>query len=186
MSKLQSVYFEGHLMLSVMLMCAYIAFMIIDKDELEEKAQSYALKYSNLITVISLMLYIFYKAIIGDIKFTAHTILAFINILCILYLMFSFLYMRGIIVSFKIKNIKFLDSICWLSTGLSIILIITGFLKVKFFELPSSFIRLDTVLMLINIIIITLILGLYPKKKLSREEYKKMKQMQINIQKYLL
>lgn len=55
MTDLQLIYVEMHLLLSVMMMCAYIIFMVIDKDELEEKAQSYALKGSNLLTIISLL-----------------------------------------------------------------------------------------------------------------------------------
>lgn len=169
MTDLQLIYVEMHLLLSVMMMGVYIIFMVIDKDELEEKAQSYALKGSNLLTIISLLLY---KSVVGNIEFTLHIILIFINILCVLYLLFNFLYIKGIVISFKIKNIKILDSICHLLTGINVVLIITGILKVKIFEISSSFIRLDTLLMMISLIIISLIIGLYPRKKLSRQEYK--------------
>jgi NADH:ubiquinone oxidoreductase subunit 6 (subunit J) len=156
-----------------MLMGGYIVFMVIDKDELEEKAQSYALKGSNLLTVISLILYVLYKSVEGDIGLSLHVILIFINILCVLYLILNFLYLKGIIISFNIKNIKILNIICYLSIGISAVLIFTGFLKVKIFQLSSSFIRLDTLLMMINLVIVSLMIGLYPRKKLSRQEYKK-------------
>lgn len=173
MTNLQVSYFQIHLLLSVMLMSVYIVFMVIDKDELEEKAQSYALKGSNLLTIISLILYVLYKSVVGDIGFSLHGILIFINILCVLYLILNFLYLKGIIISFNIKNIKILNIICYLSIGISAVLIFTGFLKVKIFQLSSSFIRLDTLLMMINLVIVSLMIGLYPRKKLSRQEYKK-------------
>jgi hypothetical protein len=158
-----------------MLMGAYIVLMVIVKDELEEKAQGYALKASNLLTIISFILYVLYKAVVGNIDFTVHTILFFINILCVLYLLFNHLYMKGLVISFKIKNVKILNIICSISTGISVVLFITVSFKVKIFELSSSFIRLDTLLMMINLIIISLMIGLYPRKKVGREEYKEMK-----------
>ena len=42
----------------------------------------------------------------------------------------------------------------------------------KFFEITSSFIRLDTLLMLINIIVISLVISIYPSKKITRQEYR--------------
>ncbi len=173
MSNLQKIYFELHLLLSVMITCAYIIFMVTDKDELEEKAQSYALKCSNLVIIVSLIFYVLYKSVIGNIEFTPHIILIIINVFCVLYLMFYFLYIKGIMISFRVKNIKILDSICYLSTGISIVLIITQVLKVKFFEGYSSFLRLDTLLMMINLIVVSLLISIYPSKKLSRIEYKK-------------
>lgn len=174
MTNLQLIYLTIHLLWSVMLMGVYIVFMVIDKDELEEKAQSYALKGSNLLTIISLLLYVLYKSVVGNVEVTLHIILIFINIICVLYLLFNFLYIKGIIISFKVKNIKILNVICYLSTGTSAILIITEALKVKIFEIPSSFIRLDTLLMMINLIITSLMIGLYPRKKVSRQEYKEL------------
>jgi len=172
MTNLTSIYFEIHLLLSVILLGVYIVFIVINKDELEEKAQSYALKASNLITVIALILYILYKSMIGNLVFSQHILLIFVNILCVLYLIFNFLYLKGITVSFNIKNVKVLNIICYISTVITVILIITGALKVKLFELSSSIIRLDTLLMMLNFIFISLIIGLYPRKKLSRQEYK--------------
>lgn len=172
MNNLQLINFQTHLLLSSMLVAVYLISMVIGKDELEEKAQSYALKASNISIIILLISYILYKSVIGNIECNLHTILIFMNILCLMYLILYFLYMKGIRVDFKVKNTKILNAICYLSTGVSITLIITGFLKVKIFEHDSSFIRLDTLLMMINIIILSLIIGLYPKKKLNREEYK--------------
>ncbi|WP_129598513.1 hypothetical protein [Anaerophilus nitritogenes] len=173
MTNLQKISFELHLMLSVMLMCVYIVYMVIDKDELEEQAQSYALKWSNLLTIVSVIFYVLYKSVIGNIEFTPQIILMIINIFCVMYLLFYFFYMKGIVISFKVKNRKILDSICYLSISISVILIITQILEVKNFEISSSFIRLDTLLLMINLIIVSLMIGVYPRKKLSREEYKK-------------
>ncbi len=173
MSNLDKIYFEVHSTATIFLVCMYIIYMLISKDELEEKAQSYALKCSNLLTILPLIFYVLYKSVIGNIEFTPHMILITINAFCILYLLFYFLYIKNIRISFKIKNTKFLDIICYLSLIVSIVLAITQFLKIKLFEIPSSCIRLDTLLMLINILIISLVLGIYPSKKVTRQEYKK-------------
>lgn len=172
MNNIQKIAFNLHLLLTVLFMGCYIVWLVIDKDELEEKAQSYALKYSNLLTVIFLISYALYKSVIGNIEFTPHIILIVINILSVLYLLFYFLYIKGIIISFKVKNTKILDGIGYLVTVVTVISIITQFLKVKIFEISSSFLRLDTLVLIINFIFISLIMGMCPKKKLSREEYK--------------
>ena len=172
MINLRSAYFEVHLIITIMLTCAYIVYMLINKDELEEKAQNYALKCSNLLTIVPLIFYVLYKSVTGNIKFTPHIVLIIINAFCVLYLLFYFLYLKSIRISFKIKNTKFIDIICYLSSVVSIILIITQALKVKFFEITSSFIRLDSLLMLINIIVISLVISIYPSKKITRQEYR--------------
>ncbi|WP_373897302.1 hypothetical protein ACER0A_013850 [Haloimpatiens sp. FM7315] len=172
MTNLESISFVIHLLVSIMIMCVYIITMVTSKDELEEKAQSDALMKSNLLTIVSIIAYVLYKAVIGNMEFTVHTILTFTNILCVLYLFFYFLYIKGIRISFKIRNIKILNTVCYLSTAISSILIVLGIFKVKLFELPSSFIRLDTLVVIINIIIVSLMIGLYPNKKVNRQEYK--------------
>ena len=68
MSNIKEIYFSLHLLLSVMLLSLYLISIIIHKDELEEKAQSYALKISNIVTVIVTIGYVLYKAVIGNIE----------------------------------------------------------------------------------------------------------------------
>lgn len=177
MDKLQLVHFQLHVLLSTMFVAIYIICMVMDKDELEQEAQSYALKGSNISIIVLIMAYIYYKATVGSINLNLHVVMIFINILCVLYLILYFLYMKGMRIQLKVKNIKILNGICYLSTAASIIFIITGFLKVKIFTNESSFIRLDTLLMMINFITISLIIGLYPKKKLNREEHKEMEKV---------
>ncbi|WP_010294401.1 hypothetical protein [Clostridium senegalense] len=164
MDKLQLVHFQLHVLLSTMFVAIYIICMVMDKDELEQEAQSYALKGSNISIIVLIMAYIYYKATVGSINLNLHVVMIFINILCVLYLILYFLYMKGMRIQLKVKNIKILNGICYLSTAASIIFIITGFLKVKIFTNESSLIRLDTLLMMINFITISLIIGLYPKK----------------------
>lgn len=172
MSNIKEIYFSLHLLLSVMLLSLYLISILIHKDELEEKAQNYALKISNLFTVIVTIGYVLYKAVIGNIEIDIKSVLTVINILCVVYLIADYLYKKGFVISYKVKNKKILNIICNLSTVLGIGLIITSVLKVKFFEIPSSLIRLDTLLIIINMIIVSIIIGLYPKEKASREEYR--------------
>ncbi len=173
MTNVEKIQFELHLILSVIIVCCYIVYMVINKDELEEKAQSYALKWSNLVTIIFFICYTLYKSVVGNVMLSPHIILIIINALCVLYLLFYFLYIKGLAICFKFKNIKILNAICYLSAGISVVLTVTQILKVKFFEISPGFIRLDTLLTMINLIIISLIIGVYPSKKLSREDYKK-------------
>lgn len=172
MSDIKELYFSLHLLLSVMLLSVYLISIMIQKDELEEKAQNYALKVSNIVTVIAAMSYVFYKAVSGIIAIDTQSILLLINILCIVYLGSDYLYKKGFVISFRVKNKKILNIICNLSTVLGIGLIITSVLKVKFFEIPQSLIRLDTLLIMINMMLISGIIGLYPREKVSREEYR--------------
>lgn len=172
MSDIKELYFSLHLLLSVMLLSVYLISIMIHKDELEEKAQNYALKISNIVTVIVAMSYVLYKALRGSVAIDTQSILLLINILCIVYLGSDYLYKKGFVISFRVKNKKILNIICNLSTGLGIGLIITSVLKVKFFEIPPSLIRLDTLFIMINMMLISGIIGLYPREKVSREEYR--------------
>lgn len=173
MNDIKSIGFSLHLLLTVMLLCCYIVLVVLDKDELEEKAQGYALKYSNLVTLVSLVLYLVYKAVTGNFELSSHVVLALVNVLCLTYFLFNFLYKKGIEISFKIKNEKIFNAICYVSTVISVITTITTLLKVKAFENPAGIIRGDTAVLMINFMIVSIMIGMSPKKKLSREEYKK-------------
>lgn len=172
MSNIKEIYFSLHLLLSVMLLSLYLISIMIHKDELEEKSQSYALKISNIVTVIVTIGYVLYKAVIGNIEIDIKSILMVINILCVVYLISDYLYKKGFVISCRVKNKKILNTICNICTILGIVLIITSFLKVKFLDIQSGIIRLDTLLIMINMIIVSIIIGLYPREKVSREEYK--------------
>lgn len=172
MSNIKEIYFSLHLLLSVMLLSLYLISIMIHKDELEEKAQNYALKISNIVTVIVTIGYVLYKAVIGNIEIDIKSVLVVINILCVVYLIADYLYKKGFVISYKVKNKKILNAICNLCTILGIGLIITSVLKVKFLDIKSGIIRLDTLLIMINMIIVSIIIGLYPREKVSREEYR--------------
>ena len=55
---------------------------------------------------------------------------------------------------------------------------ITSVLKIKIFEIPGSLLRADTAVLIVNFIIISIMIGVYPKQKnVSRKEYKERKEM---------
>lgn len=178
MNNIQQITFSLHLILTVLLFCCYIVIVVMEQDELEEKAQGHALKYSNLLTLTSLVLYVLYKAMTGKIEFSPHVVLVIVNVLNLTYFLFRFLYMKGIELSFRMKNKKAADIICYISTGISVITTITSALKIKIFEIPGSLLRADTAVLIVNFIIISIMIGVYPKQKnVSRKEYKERKEM---------
>lgn len=175
-----------HLLLSIMLMCVYIINVIIDKDELEEKAQSYALKYSTLLSMIAVTVYTLYKAMTGNVDITIHVLLAFVNTISILYLLLYFLYLRGVRLEFKIKNMKLINLILDLSICISVICSFTQFFDINIFQTSYGYFRIDTLIAIINFMFISFIIGLMPSKKLSREEYKKREETSKKVSKILV
>lgn len=153
----------------------FLILALMDKDELEKLAFDNALKTSVIIVILSIFGYGLYRIASGCIDVSVHAIFYGIEGICILTLLLYYLDLKDVRFEFRMKNIRLANSLMYISTGISILAIISLLFEFKFFENTKGFIRYDELVLMINAILISIIIPVSPKrKKMNREAYKKM------------
>ncbi|MBF8983369.1 hypothetical protein IZY60_07455 [Lutibacter sp. B2] len=153
----------------------FLLLLLMDKDELEQSAFNNSLKISTVITILSLLGYSLYMPLSGFAKVSINILFYGIEGMCILTSLLYYMDLKGITFEVKIKNQRVANILIYSSTTISVLATISLLFEFTFFENKIGFIRYDELILFINIILISIIIPLLPKRKqLDRKEYKKL------------
>ncbi|WP_066498601.1 hypothetical protein [Abyssisolibacter fermentans] len=162
--------------LAAIISAVFFILLLMDKDELEQYAFNSALKISALVTIIFLLGYGFFMLMIGQTEISINAIFYAVEGLGALTIILYFIRLREIEFVIKIKNEKIANTLLYISIIISVLATISMLFEFEFFNNEIGYIRFDELAILINVILLGLVIPLLPKrKKLSRQEYKKMK-----------
>lgn len=162
--------------LAAIINAVFFILLLMDKDELEQYAFNSALKISALVIIIFLLGYGFFMLMIGQTEISINAIFYAVEGLSVLTLILYFIRLRGIEFVIRIKNEKIANILLYISIIISVLATISMLFEFEFFNNEIGYIRFDELAILINVILLGLVIPLFPKrKKLSRQEYKKLK-----------
>lgn len=185
MNNIDNLYLSFHTLFMTMACSLFFIVLMISKDdELEQQALSNALKNSIVISFVLFIGYTFYQLTIGSSGVNIHIILLFIDVICILTMVFYYLELKSISYSFKDikeKPAKVLNIILIFPIAIvTISLILNSFSKLVKMNIPDylgnpqGIIGYDELLLYSGMILLSLLISLMPKfKRMSRDEYKK-------------
>ncbi|WDV46788.1 hypothetical protein PV797_03605 [Clostridiaceae bacterium M8S5] len=151
----------------------FLLLLLMHKDELEQLALNNALKLSTIITTISLFGYSLYKLSLGLASIDINIIFFAIEGICIMTLLFYYLYLKGIGFEIKIKNSLLSNILMYCSIIISIVATISMIFEFRFFDNKDGYIRYDEMILFANVILISIITPLLPRrKKVNHKQYK--------------
>lgn len=154
----------------------FLLLLLIDKDELEQLVFNNALKIATVIVTISLLGYSLYMLSIGNKNVSINIIFYGIEGMSILTLLLYYLGLKGINFEVRFKNQRLANTLTYISITISILAQISILFKFKFFENRIGFIRYDVLILIVNVILGSMIIPFYPRrKKINHKEYKKIK-----------
>ncbi|QZY57310.1 hypothetical protein [Crassaminicella profunda] len=167
---------EGQPIVATIITAIFLLLLLMEKDELEQYAFNNALKIATVITIITLFGYSLYELSVGFKKVSINTIFLGIEGLYIITLFLYYMDLKGIRFEVKMKNQLLTNIFMYSSIIISILATISMVFEFEFFENKKGFIRYDELILYVNAILVAMMIPLLPKrKKVNREEYKKIK-----------
>ncbi|MCT4607316.1 MAG: hypothetical protein N4A64_14665 [Marinisporobacter sp.] len=167
---------EGQPIVGTIITAIFLISLFMDKDELEQYAFNNALKIATVITVLSLFGYGLYMLFVGAKNVSVNTIFLGIEMWGILTLVLYYMDLKGIRFEMKMRNQLLSNIFMYISIIISILATVSMVFEFEFFENKIGFIRYDELILYVNAILVAMMIPLTPmRKKVNREEYKKVK-----------
>lgn len=164
------------LSLVTIISAVFLLLLLMDKDELEQFALNNSLKLSTIITVLTIIGYSMYKLSSGSDIININILFYAIEEMSILTLVFYYINLKGISFEFKIANERLGNILMYSSIIISALSTISIIFEFKFFKNHIGFIRYDELILFANVILVSIMIPLLPKRKIvNHKEFKKVK-----------
>lgn len=159
-------------------MCCSIFLLIVlmEKDELEQSALSNALKVGNVITILFFLGCGIINLLKGVQCINLNTIFIGVEIWVLTTAILFYLNIKGIIFELKIESERIRNILISLSIIISVFATGSLLFELDFFENRNGYIRYDEMILIVNVILVSMLAALLPKKKkIGHKKYKEYK-----------
>lgn len=171
MAILQNLQSAQPLIMSLII-AVFLMHLLMEKDELQQQAFANALRSAVLIAIVGTVIYLFYCLLNNIVIVSIYSVITALEFTCIIAIVLYYLDLVNLGFRLNIRNKTLANFMLYLSAIISVIATVSVVLELKIFANSSGLLRYDELMLFANVILLSLLIPILPKRKnLGHKEF---------------